>query len=324
MHFSSDTKLWELEAAFPAMKGQFISGGDFLTGSNAEKTLAQLHSEQPAWGPEDILYGLENLHRVSDSKVQLVWPLPHASLVYLPAAKKQHTAFAVLAAGGAYGAVCTMVEAMPVAARLNALGFDCFCLNYRTAVPESFVSGLMPQPLDDLADALRLIAENRTVFDVDPMQYLLFGFSAGGHLASLWGTCALGARHYGLPQPLLLALAYPLISMAQYPASPVRDYLCKGLFGSDYSSEQLNRYDAGKTWTQAIQKPTLSARWTTARFHRTMPQSSCVRYPAIRFHAVCGRQKPALMALASAAGRRFPVGSMTPFFFWRNRLEGTR
>lgn len=185
MHFSSDTKLWELEAAFPAMKGQFISGGDFLTGSNAEKTLAQLHSEQPAWGPEDILYGLENLHRVSDSKVQLVWPLPHASLVYLPAAKKQHTAFAVLAAGGAYGAVCTMVEAMPVAARLNALGFDCFCLNYRTAVPESFVSGLMPQPLDDLADALRLIAENRTVFDVDPMQYLLFGFSAGGHLASL-------------------------------------------------------------------------------------------------------------------------------------------
>ena len=141
MHFSSDTKLWELEAAFPAMKGQFISGGDFLTGSNAEKTLAQLHSEQPAWGPEDILYGLENLHRVSDSKVQLVWPLPHASLVYLPAAKKQHTAFAVLAAGGAYGAVCTMVEAMPVAARLNALGFDCFCLNYRTAVPESFVSG---------------------------------------------------------------------------------------------------------------------------------------------------------------------------------------
>ena len=87
------------------MKGQFISGGDFLTGSNAEKTLAQLHSEQPAWGPEDILYGLENLHRVSDSKVQLVWPLPHASLVYLPAAKKQHTAFAVLAAGGAYGAV---------------------------------------------------------------------------------------------------------------------------------------------------------------------------------------------------------------------------
>ena len=92
MHFSSDTKLWELEAAFPAMKGQFISGGDFFSGSTAEKTLAQLHSEQPAWGPEDILYGLENLHRVSDSKVQLVWPLPHASLVYLPAAKKQHTA----------------------------------------------------------------------------------------------------------------------------------------------------------------------------------------------------------------------------------------
>ena len=308
MHFSSDTKLWELEAAFPAMKGQFISGGDFLTGSNAEKTLAQLHSEQPAWGPEDILYGLENLHRVSDSKVQLVWPLPHASLVYLPAAKKQHTAFAVLAAGGAYGAVCTMVEAMPVAARLNALGFDCFCLNYRTAVPESFVSGLMPQPLDDLADALRLIAENRAVFAVDPMQYLLFGFSAGGHLASLWGTCALGARHYGLPQPLLLALAYPLISMAQYPASPVRDYLCKGLFGSDYSSEQLNRYDAGKNMDEGYPKTYL----VRALDDSTVPPDNAAEF----LRALSCYQVPCRLRQAEAGAHGFGLGSRTPLSGW--------
>ena len=254
MHFSSDTKLWELEAAFPVMKGQFISGGDFFSGSNAEKTLAQLHSEQPAWGPEDILYGLENLHRVSDSNAQIVWPLPHASLVYLPAAKKQHTAFAVLAAGGAYGAVCTMVEAMPVAARLNALGFDCFCLNYRTAVPESFVSGLMPQPLDDLADALRLIAENRAVFDVDPMQYLLFGFSAGGHLCGSIGTfwnrdfAAFPGMKKGDNRPRGVILSYPAASLMP----GLRHDLCTELIlgKKDYTDEECAAYSLEKQVTE--------------------------------------------------------------------------
>lgn len=308
MHFSSETKLWELEAAFPAMKGQFISGGDFFSGSNAEKTLAQLHCEQPTWALEDMLYGLENLRRVSDSKVRLVWPLPYASLVYLPAAKKQHTAFAVLAAGGAYGAVCTMVEAMPVAARLNTLGFDCFCLNYRTAVPESFASGLMPQPLDDLADALHLIAENRAVFDVDPMQYLLFGFSAGGHLASLWGTAALGARHYGLPQPLLLALAYPLISMAQYPASPAKEYICKGLFGSGYSPEQLNRYDAGKSVDADYPKTFL----VRALDDNTVPPDNTAEF----LHTLSCHQVSYRLRQAETGGHGFGLGRQTPLSGW--------
>ena len=197
---------------------------------------------------------------------------------------------------------------MPVAARLNALGFDCFCLNYRTAVPESFVSGLMPQPLDDLADALHLIAENRAVFDIDPMQYLLFGFSAGGHLASLWGTCALGALHYGIPQPLLLALAYPLISMAQYPASPVRDYLCKGLFGSDYTSKQLNRYDAGKNMDADYPKTYL----VRALDDSTVPPDNAAEF----LRALSRYQVPCRLRQAEAGAHGFGLGSRTPLSGW--------
>ena len=140
------------------------------------------------------------------------------------------------------------------------------------------------------------------------MQYLLFGFSAGGHLASLWGTCALGARHYGLPQPLLLALAYPLISMAQYPASPVRDYLCKGLFGSDYSSEQLNRYDAGKNMDAGYPKTYL----VRALDDSTVPPDNAAEF----LRALSCYQVPCRLRQAEAGAHGFGLGSRTPLSGW--------
>ena len=248
--FDSKTTLNEIyEAAhIQPIRDCLVSGGDFF-GENRHLTLAQLQEKNPTWYTGDILYGLQRLR--TRYEVHSVYPkddsrLASVKLTWLPAEKKQHDMFVILMAGGAYGAVCTMVESLPVAAKLNELGYDCFCLNYRTAVPESFVKGLLPDPVDDLAAALRYITEKKDHFGVNLEDYAVSGFSAGGHLASCWGTAHLGAKKYGMTQPKCILLGYPLISMANVPESPVKQYLCTGMFGAGYTQEDIERYDASR------------------------------------------------------------------------------
>ena len=155
MVFTENTRLQEIcqaEHLLP-IRDCLISGGRFFE-ENGLLTLAQLQERSPTWNAKDLLYGLRRLEE--PYKVCSVYGgedprMAAVKLTWLPAREKKHETFVILLAGGAYGAVCTMAESLPVAARLNELGYSCFCLNYRTAVQESFVHGLMPQPLEDLA-----------------------------------------------------------------------------------------------------------------------------------------------------------------------------
>lgn len=104
----------------------------------------------------------------------------------------------------------------------------------------------MPQPLEDLAAAWRYIRGHADEFGVDPQDYAVSGFSAGGHTAALWGTENLGARKYGLPQPKCLILGYPLITMANVPEGPVKNYMCTGMFGAGFTQKDIRRYDASR------------------------------------------------------------------------------
>lgn len=250
MVFTENTrlkKIFQAEHLLP-IRDCLISGGRFFE-ENGLLTLAQLQEQSPTWNAQDLLYGLRRLEE--PYKVCSVYGgedprKATVKLTFLPAREKKHETFVILLAGGAYGAVCTMVESLPVAARLNELGYSCFCLNYRTAVQESFVHGLMPQPLEDLAAAWRYIRGHADEFGVDPQDYAVSGFSAGGHTAALWGTENLGARKYGLPQPKCLILGYPLITMANVPEGPVKKYMCTGMFGAGFTERDIQTYDASR------------------------------------------------------------------------------
>ncbi|MBQ7372722.1 MAG: alpha/beta hydrolase [Blautia sp.] len=200
-----------------AAKDILIGGGKGLFyGDYGKMTLAQLEERQPTWYAEDMVYGLNRLLEVARTNDEYIfYPVEedkeHVQLFYLPAKEKKTKAFVLLCAGGGYGAVCTFVEALPVAARLNALGIDCFCLNYTTFRPEHMETGYMPAPLSDLAAAWKFVEKEQKRFEIDLNQYYVGGFSAGGHLAALWGT-EIGAVHYGIPEPQGLLLAYPLIA----------------------------------------------------------------------------------------------------------------
>lgn len=228
---------------FQQMKGQFVfSLIDDWMKEKKDLTLRKLQEQTPTWYCEDILYGLERLEIIALRERQYVYPVnTGCHLIYLPADKKKYDFYAILMAGGGYGAVCTMVEALPVAAKLNELGIDCFCLNYHTATIESFENGLMPQPLEDVAEALRFIQAHELQFGVQADCYIACGFSAGGHLAAMWGTHHKGARHYGIPNPQFLLLNYPLISLMNINAE-MGTVIRKGLLGKHFKDVDMIEY----------------------------------------------------------------------------------
>ncbi len=309
MGFTENTRLSELYHAesLKPIQDCLISGGHFFE-ENGSLTLAEVQKQNPTWFTGDMLYGLQRLEAPYTVCSVYGEDDPHLSpvkLTWLPAQEKKQDTFVILLAGGAYGAVCTMVESLPAAARLNELGYSCFCLNYRTAVQESFVHGLMPQPLDDLAAAWRYIRDHAGEFGVDPKNYAVSGFSAGGHTASLWGTAHLGARKYGVPQPKCLLLGYPLITMEHVPEGPVKQYMCTGMFGMGYTDEAIHKYDAGRN---------IDVCYPPVFLVRALDDPTVSQKDGDGMRAALGEKCCILQA--ETGGHGFGLGSTTPLNGW--------
>lgn len=166
-------------------------------------------------------------------------------LLYLTG--KPDMPFVMVCPGGGYNRQWTLVEGLPIAWRLNQQGYHAFILLYRAGK-----TGLLPQPLEDVAQALTLIRSLAGQYHFDPEGYAMAGFSAGGNLAALWGTRSQGYARYGLPRPATLMLAYPsachenlfdAMQCSDDPAyrSSTSQYLARAS-GSDFTRESLATY----------------------------------------------------------------------------------
>lgn len=169
------------------------------------------------WSEKGIRFGLIKLAEALE-KDQVLYPVYEkdecdafpekrtVNLLYFPPETDPNgKPFIVLCPGGSYLAVCAAAEGFPVAGRLAELGYPTFVLEYRVGV-----APVLPAALDDLAAAVRKILSEKEKFRIGDA-YAVGGFSAGGHLAALWGTDAVGYRHYGLHKPEAILLGYPLI-----------------------------------------------------------------------------------------------------------------
>ncbi len=326
MKLNQNTTIRELyaEPLFAGMRGNWVSSvGDQWAAQRMDCSLRALHEQQPTWDAEDMLVGLRRVERAARDGAPLVFPVyteeereaspdkAQAQLIFLPAPEEKRAGFALLLSGGGYGAVCHLAEAIPAAAQLNELGISCFCLSYRTAAAESFVSGLLPKPLEDVAAALRLIRREHARFGVDPGCYLLGGFSAGGYLAALWGTAHLGARSYGLPQPELLMLAYPLTNTAYLPDNPLSAYLKTGLYGAGWTAGQEERYATDRHIDTAYPPVYLAA----AGDDDTIPPADTAAFEA----ALRAAGRPCVFELGAHGGHGFGLGSRTALRGWIGR-----
>lgn len=120
---------------------------------------------------------------------------------------KKHP-FAVICPGGGYGMVCSFIEGMPYAKKLNEMGYSAFVVYYRIKRKAKF-----PAPQEDLARAIKDILARAEELNLDTEGYSVWGSSAGGHLAASFGTEAMGYQKYGLPKPGALVLTYPVVTM---------------------------------------------------------------------------------------------------------------
>lgn len=167
------------------------------------------------WNVDDIVDGLnhivslvkagERVHYDLWSEVdQAIDPRKRdTALFHFPVA--QNTPFILICAGGAYQTVASYVEAFPVAAELNRLGYSAFVLHYRTGKHNPW-----PAPLEDLQQALHFILNQAADLNVEGEGYAVAGFSAGGHLVASLGTTNYGYQHWGLPKPGAMFLGYPV------------------------------------------------------------------------------------------------------------------
>jgi len=136
--------------------------------------------------------------------------------VYLPPAERAVPTGVVVCPGGGYAKLAMDHEGRQVAEWLNSLGVAAFVLKYRLGPRYRH-----PAPLEDAKRALRLVRSRAGEFRIAPDRIGVWGFSAGGHLASTLAT------HFdaGNPaasdpvervscRPDFAILAYPVISFA--------------------------------------------------------------------------------------------------------------
>lgn len=122
--------------------------------------------------------------------------------------------------GGGYEFVSIANEGVDVAARMNALGFSVFVLNYRLPA-EGWRDG-PDVPLQDAQRAMRLVRASAARYRVDPARLTVVGFSAGGHLAASLATgfadpvyAPSDAVDRLDARPDAAALIYPVITMTR-------------------------------------------------------------------------------------------------------------
>jgi acetyl esterase/lipase len=166
--------------------------------------------------------------RAAGQKVEWLWPggAPGAlgsgeedrpSLtVYLPKAAEAVPTGVVICPGGGYQALAMDHEGRQIAAWLNSLGVAALVLKYRLGPRYHH-----PIEMEDGQRAVRWARYHAADLGIDPHRLGVWGFSAGGHLASTLGT-HFDAGYPDAPDPIdrvscrpdFMILAYPVISLS--------------------------------------------------------------------------------------------------------------
>ena len=128
----------------------------------------------------------------------------------------------VVCPGGGYSGRATDHEGKQIVAWLNERGINAFVLKYRTATESQITPPLEPGPMLDVQRAIRIVRSKAADYAIGKKRIGVWGFSAGGHLASTAAThFDDGKADSSDPiekescRPDFAILAYPVISMDQ-------------------------------------------------------------------------------------------------------------
>jgi acetyl esterase/lipase len=133
--------------------------------------------------------------------------------------------------GGGYSGRATDHEGKQIAEWLNKRGVSAFILKYRTVNESKIAPPLAPGPMLDVQRAIRIVRSKAKDFGVDPKRIGVWGFSAGGHVASTAATHFDNGKDEGDKidkvscRPDFAILCYPVITMTAKTHGGSRDNL---------------------------------------------------------------------------------------------------
>jgi acetyl esterase/lipase len=176
-----------------------------------------------------LLFGFAISAAAAAPKTILLWPngAPGALgtgdadrptlTIYLPDHPNPARSGVVICPGGGYQMLAIDYEGRDVALWLNSRGVAGFVLKYRLGPRYHH-----PAEMNDGLRAMRLVRSKAAEYGIRPDRIGIWGFSAGGHLASTVGTHfdagkanALDIVDRASSRPDFMILAYPVITMKE-------------------------------------------------------------------------------------------------------------
>ncbi len=160
--------------------------------------------------------------------------------VHLPPPEKATGAAIVITPGGGYGVVCADTEGTQIAELLVPRGIAAIVLKYRLPNQHHLV------PASDARRAIRLVRHHARQWNIDPQRVGVWGFSAGGHLASTVST-TFDAGDTASEDPIERIGSRPDFSILFYPVVSMEEGVTHGgsrknLLGPTPSRELIQRY----------------------------------------------------------------------------------
>lgn len=176
--------------------------------SNAQRTIplyAGTIPNQKLTAPDKPNKDSSVFHRVNNPSLRL----------YLPQKSQSLNTAVIICAGGGYAGLNIKREGYNTAEAFSKEGIAAFVLKYRLP-DEGTNENRSIAPLQDLQQAIKIVRDSASKWNIDPSKIGVMGFSAGGHLASSAGThfndVLISNPSSQSLRPDFMILVYPVIS----------------------------------------------------------------------------------------------------------------
>ena len=229
--FTKDMTLFEVLAhpAFRDLKDAFFFH-DFRADQRMKMTFDYLWNVESNRSDAFHLANFETMADMAEED-RLIVKKYHPGVPYFAfLVKERNRPFFAILPGGGYEFCSNPNEGFSVALSLNRKGYNAFVIDYGVKEEAHY-----PQPVIDVASAMKDILANAKEFGIDPKGFGIAGFSAGGHLCAICARSDIGLSDYGLLSPKMQILGYPVVTMGELSHPMSR----KLFMGSDIGDSKM-------------------------------------------------------------------------------------
>ena len=232
--------------------------------------------------PNSKPYDMKEIRSMEDGRISWITNVSKPTLtIYLPKEEIATGAAVIICPGGGYSGESYLLEGTVIAEALSQKGIAAFILKYRLPSDSIMVDKTIG-PLQDAQQAIKVVRQRATEWQLDTTKIGIMGFSAGGHLASTAGThfnksYIANAENISL-RPSFMILVYPVISFQDELKDKVTR---KNLLGEPASKENIMQFsnelhvssNTPPTWITHAGDDTMVTVENSIRFYQALIQN---------------------------------------------------